>query len=202
MGSHKTDVRSHNPPRFRDQRPCWHTVSCPLPFHTIVKNVLVVLLPNRCGISQSTPLQCPSSLLSHRPVSTPLLHPYKECLVLIPKQMWDLTTTPFGSQRPCLHIASCLPPFGASILLGTTSCPPPSGLNLLVGKSPHVIIHPLLGPSVFTCTPPRVHSLRGPTSLLAHRLISDSNTVCNAPSPPLTNIVLFGFFRSGFPSSF
>ena len=42
--------------------------------------------------------------------------------------------------------------------------------------------------------------LRGTTRRLAHRPISDSNTICNDPDPPLADIVLFQFSLSGFPS--
>ena len=58
--------------------------------------------------------------------------------------------------------------------------------------------------------------LRGLASLLAHRLVStslwgtarrltrrpvsSSDIICNAPDPMLADIVLFGFFLSGFPS--
>ena len=34
--------------------------------------------------------------------------------------------------------------------------------------------------------------LRGTASPLAHRSVSGSNTICNGPSPPLADIVLFG----------
>ena len=44
--------------------------------------------------------------------------------------------------------------------------------------------------------------LRGPTSSLAHRSVSSSNTICNSLSPPLADIVLFGLSVSGFPSKF
>ena len=45
-------------------------------------------------------------------------------------------------------------------------------------------------------------SLWGLASSLAHCPVSSSNTICNIPSPPLTDIILFGFSLSGFPSKF
>ena len=44
--------------------------------------------------------------------------------------------------------------------------------------------------------------LRGTTSSLTHRLVSDSDTICNSPDPPIVDIVLFGFSFSDFLSSF
>ena len=37
-----------------------------------------------------------------------------------------------------------------------------------------------------------VHPFQDPTSSLAHRPVSGSDTIHNSPSPPLANIVLFG----------
>ena len=37
-----------------------------------------------------------------------------------------------------------------------------------------------------------IHPTWGPTSLLAHRTRTDSDTICNNPSPPLVNTVCFG----------
>ena len=46
----------------------------------------------------------------------------------------------------------------------------------------------------------------GPTSSLAYRPMSGSDTICNSPSPPIANIVIFGLslldFRSRFIMSF
>ena len=42
--------------------------------------------------------------------------------------------------------------------------------------------------------------LRGTARRLAHRPVSDSDTICNNPGPPLADIVLFGLFLSDFPS--
>ena len=44
--------------------------------------------------------------------------------------------------------------------------------------------------------------LRDPASSLAHHSVSDSDTVCNGPSPPLANIVLFGLSLLGYRSKF
>ena len=38
-----------------------------------------------------------------------------------------------------------------------------------------------------------IHPLGGSASLPAYHPMSDSNTICNSPSPPLANIILFGF---------
>ena len=45
-----------------------------------------------------------------------------------------------------------------------------------------------------------IHPRRGLASSLAHRPVSGSDTIYNSSSPPLVDIVLFGFFLSGFPS--
>ena len=44
--------------------------------------------------------------------------------------------------------------------------------------------------------------LQGSTSSLAHCPVSGSYTICNSPSPPLADIVLFWFFLSGSPLKF
>ena len=78
----------------------------------------------------------------------------------------------------------------------------------------NLTIHPLSGPSVLVDTrsllqsmwDPSIHPLQSPTSLLAHRLVSTPfsasslahrpmssfDTICNGPSLPLADIVLFG----------
>ena len=86
---------------------------------------------------------------------------------------------------------------------------------------------PPLGPSILTGThsllqlmwdPPIHPPFQGPTSLLAHRLVStplrrssssqahhpmsSSDIICNSPSPQITDIVLFGLSLSSFPSMF
>ena len=66
------------------------------------------------------------------------------------------------------------------------------------------------------CGTPTISTPLGPASLLAHRLVSTplrrtarrlthrlvshSNTICNDPSPPLADIVLFLLSLTGFPS--
>ena len=79
-----------------------------------------------------------------------------------------------------------------------------------------ITIHLPSGPNVLAGTrsflqsmwdPHQIHPLRGPASLLAHRLastpfrnslltgtspVSDSNTICNGSDPPLADIVHFG----------
>ena len=42
--------------------------------------------------------------------------------------------------------------------------------------------------------------LQGPASSLTHHPVSGSNIICNDPSPPLADIVLFAPSLSGFPS--
>ena len=61
---------------------------------------------------------------------------------------------------------------------------------------------PPLRPSVLTGTLPRVHLLRSLASSLTHHLVSDSDIICNGPSPPLVDIVLFGLSLSDLPLSF
>ena len=103
-------------------------------------------------------------------------------------------------------------------LIKGISCPPnrcgisqstPSGLNVLVGTRSFLQL---------MWDPYQIHSLRGLASLLAHRLVStlfrgttsplthhmvfDSDTICNGPSSPLADIILFGLSLSGFPSRF
>ena len=83
--------------------------------------------------------------------------------------MWDFT----------IH-----PPQGSSVFAGTRSF-------LHSMWDPHQI-HPPSGPSVLTGTPLRVYPLQGTASSLAHCPVSGSETICNGPSPPLADIVLFG----------
>ena len=51
-------------------------------------------------------------------------------------------------------------------------------------------------PSPINVGPP-IHALSNPASLMAHRSVSGSDTICNNPSPPLGDIVLFGLSLSG-----
>ena len=84
--------------------------------------------------------------------------------------------------------------------------PPSSGPSVLAGT--HSLLQLMWdppisspsGPNVLAGTPPRVH--RGSASSLAHRLMSDSDPICNSPSPSLADIVFSGFSLSGFPSRF
>ena len=80
---------------------------------------------------------------------------------------------------------------------------PHSGLSILVGTLSFL-------ESTWDCT--QILLLWGPTSLLAHclvsiliwrtarrlahRLVSGSDIICNAPDPPLVDIVLFEIFRA------
>ena len=93
--------------------------------------------------------------------------------------MWDITIhlpSDFRAQHPRWHS------FISPIDVGPYQIHPPSRRNVLTG------------------TPPRVYSLRGITSLLAHRSVSGSDTICNATGPLLVDIVLFRLSLSGFPS--
>jgi len=94
-------------------------------------------------------------------------------------------STPFGTKRPCWHTASCPSSFRAQPLhQHIASCPLPSKLSLLARISP------------------RVHSFRGSASSLVHHPVSGSYTICNSPSPPLSDIVFFGLSLSSFLSTF
>ena len=75
---------------------------------------------------------------------------------------------------------------------------PPSGFNALADTHSLLqsiwdpLFHPPSGPSVLAGTPSHVHPLWDSTSSLAHRSMSDFDTICNDPSPPLADLVLFG----------
>ena len=85
------------------------------------------------------------------------------------------------------------PPSGPSILAGTLSF-----LQLMWDRPQ---IYPLWGPaSILTHRLMSTH-LRGTARRLTHRPVYGSDTICNAPDPPLANIVLFGLFLPGFPIS-
>ncbi|KAG7016972.1 hypothetical protein SDJN02_22083, partial [Cucurbita argyrosperma subsp. argyrosperma] len=60
--------------------------------------------------------------------------------------------------------------------------------------------HSPSGPSVLAGTPPCVHPTQGSVSSLAHCHVFGSDTICNSPSPPLADIVLFGLSLLGFSS--
>ena len=85
--------------------------------------------------------------------------------------------SPFGTQRPRWHS------FPSSIN-GDLTIHSPSGTNVLAG------------------TPPVSTLIRGSASLLAHRPMSGSDTICNSPNPPLADFVLFGLSLSSFPFPF
>ena len=106
--------------------------------------------------------------------------------------------TDVGSHNP--------PPLGASVFAGTS---PIFGFSLsgfpsrfktcLLERGFHALVRNVLFRShVGSHNPPPW----GPTSSLAHHLVSDSNTNCNSPNPRLADIVLFGFSLSSFPSKF
>ena len=177
-----------------------------------------VLLPNRRGISQSTPLQGPTSLLVLIPLSN-------GCGIsqstLLQGLVSVLTHRPVSGSDTICNGSS--PPLADIFLFGLSLSSFPSRLlNTFVRERiPHPLcspsqpmwdltIHHFQGPasslalvSFFNqCGISQFTPLRGPTSLLAHYPVSSSDTICNSPSPPLADIVLFGLSPSGFSSRF
>ena len=61
---------------------------------------------------------------------------------------------------------------------------------------------PPLGPCVLPRTPPGVHLHSGLSLLASTSPGADFDTICNSPSPPLADIVLFGLSLLGFPTRF
>ena len=129
--------------------------------------------------------------------------------------MWDLTTHPplglseLHSRLQPMWDLTIHSPLEPSFLAGTRSLfqsmwdlPIHSPLEPSVLASTRSFlqsmwdhsIHPLSRSSVLAGTSPHVHPLRGSTSLLAHRPVPDSDTICNSPSLPLEDIVLLDFF--------
>ena len=92
------------------------------------------------------------------------------------QSMWDLT----------IH-----PPSWPSILVDT----PPGPLQ---GPAFSLALVPLSNLCAFSQSTP----FRGPASSLTHRPVFGSDNICNSPSLPLVDIVLFGFSLSGFSSRF
>ena len=105
-------------------------------------------------------------------------HPYKECFVLLPNRC---------------AISQSTPPSMPSVLASTRS---------LLQSMWDPPIQPPSEPSILGGTPPRVHPLQVSASSLAHRPVSDSDTICNSPSPPLADIILFGLSLSSFRKRF
>ncbi|KAG7016605.1 putative RNA helicase SDE3 [Cucurbita argyrosperma subsp. argyrosperma] len=76
--------------------------------------------------------------------------------------------------------------------------PPPSASNVLAGTLSFLqsmwdcLKSTPFGASVLTGTPPRVYPLRGIARRLTHHPVFGSDTICNDPDPPLTDIVFFG----------
>ena len=85
-----------------------------------------------------------------------------------PQPMWDLT----------IHLPSV-----PSVFAGTRS--------LLQSMWDPPIYH-LQGPASLMAHCLVSTPLQGSASSLAHRTVSGSDTICNSPSPPLADIVLFG----------
>ena len=65
-----------------------------------------------------------------------------------------------------------------------------------------LLIHPFSGPSIHTSTPPCVHLLRGSASLLTHRSVSYSDTICNNSSPPPDKLSSLSFPFQTSPQTF
>ena len=113
--------------------------------------------------------------------------------------MWDLTTHPplglseLHSRLQPMWDLTIHSPLEPSFLAGTRS--------LFQSMWDHSI-HPLSRSSVLAGTSPHVHPLRGSTSLLAHRPVPDSDTICNSPSLPLEDIVLLDFSFQASPHGF
>ena len=156
-----------------------------------------VLLPNRCEISQSIPFKA----------QHPRWHSFPSSIDVGPHNTV---------------------PSGPSVLLGTASCTPSHTLIKVVSFFSPTDVGSHNPP--FRAQRPRWHSFpssidvephnpppSGSTSFLAHRLISTpldsafllahhpvsgSGTICNSPSPLLTNIVLVGLSLTYFPSKF
>ena len=85
--SSPTDVGCHNPSPFRAQRLRWHSFLSPIdvgplpnpPFPRPYKGCFI-LLPNRCRMSQSTPLQGQASSLAFIPFSNQCGTPTKSTI--------------------------------------------------------------------------------------------------------------------------
>ena len=99
-------------------------------------------------------------------------------LCSLPNRRGISQSTPFGAQRPRWQSFSSLIDVG-----------PPNPTSLWGPTS--LLAHCLLS-----------IPLRSSTSSLAHRIVSGSDTICNIPNSPLADIVLFELFLSGFPSRF
>ena len=87
-----------------------------------------------------------------------------------------------------------LPPLGPSVPTGTRS--------FLQSMWDPYQIHPPSGPAFLLAHRLVSTPLRGTTSSLAHHPVSGSDSICNGPSPPLVDIVLFRLSLSSFPLRF
>ena len=125
--------------------------------------------------------------------------------------MGSHNSPPLGAQRPRWHTAS-----GFDTIYNISSRPLVDivlfGFSLLGFLSKFLkhfyygeISTPLQGILRFSLQPMwdlTIHPLGGLVSSLAHSPMSGSDTICNSPSPPLADIVLFRFSLLGFPSKF
>ena len=180
--SFPTDVGTHNPPPF--------TASFSSPtdvgYHKFTPLQGFVLLPNQGGISQSIPLQGFVLLPNRGGISQS---------TYTPKGVSFSSPTDVGSHNS--------PPQGFILLPNVRSHNSPR-------SGPSVLWHSFLSPiNVGPLTNPPLWSqrpywhttsclpLRGTTSSLAHCPVSNSDTICNSSSPPLTDIVFFRLSLSG-----
>ena len=76
---------------------------------------------------------------------------------------------------------------------------PTSSLELVPSSNRFgTLIHPHLGPVFLLAHRLVSNPFRGTASSLARRPVSNSDTICNGPSPRLASIILFGFFFLNF----
>ena len=92
-----------------------------------------------------------------------------------PQPMWDLTIHPLWGPASSLALI----PFSNQRGTPTKSTPLQGPVSLLAYR---------LVPTPF----------QGLASSLAHRPVSSSDTICNGPSPPLSDIIFFGLFLKVF----
>ena len=147
-------------------------------------NNCFVSLSNRCGISPSTPLGSPTSLLAHclmsnsdiiynslSPTLTDNVCFGPLCIVISLTVLNASTRTRFShSYKDCFVPLSNRYGFSQSTLLGSPT---------------FSLAHHPMSNSDTICNSP------SPTFSLAHHPMSNSDTICNSPSPPLADIVCF-----------
>ena len=109
------------------------------------------------------------------------------------QSIWELHKIhTIRGQHPYWHTAWCLLPLGKSLLVGTSLLVSSLALIPFSNRYETPPNSPPFEASVFTGTPSHVYPFRGRASSLACRPVPSSDTICNGPSPPLVDIVLFG----------